>query len=69
MLRDTFCDDCAVADGAASLVQRGAEDSQEDNWRDNRLEGEEVLYLGVGDTQEWQLEQEVQEEGDESGGR
>lgn len=66
MFRNAFRDDRAVADCAASLVQRGSEDCQEDDRRDDRLEGEEILDLGVWDAQERQLEQEVQEEGDES---
>lgn len=48
--------DSAVTNGAASLVQRVAEDGKEDDGRNYTLEGEEVLDLGVGDTQEWKLQ-------------
>ena len=42
-----LADDCALADGAAGLVQRRAENSQE-NYRCNKtLEGKEVLDFGV----------------------
>lgn len=51
-----FCDNRAVADGPTSLVQGGAEDCQKDDGCDDRFETEEVLNLGVRDTQEWQLE-------------
>ena len=62
-----LCDDRAVADGSTGLVQRGAEDCQEDNGRDDRFEPEEILDLSIRNTQEWQLEQKVQEEGNKSG--
>jgi hypothetical protein len=58
-----LCDDSAVGDGTASLVQSGTEDGQENNWCNNRLKSEEILNLGIRNTQEWQLEQEVQYEG------
>ena len=38
-------DDCAVADSAAGFVQCRAEDGQEDDWCNDRLEHEEVLNL------------------------
>lgn len=57
-----MCDDSAVGDGTASFVQCGTEDGQENNWCNNRLESEEVLNLGIWNTQEWELEQKVQYE-------
>lgn len=53
-------DDGAVADSSTSLVQSRTEDSQEDDGCDNTLEGEEVLHLGVWNTKEWQLKNEVE---------
>ena len=49
-------------------MQCGAEDSQEDDRRNNTLQGEEILNLGVRDAQEWNLEQEVQEETNHAAG-
>lgn len=41
-----FSDDRAVADGATSPAQSVSEDGEEDDWCNDRLEGEEVLNLG-----------------------
>jgi hypothetical protein len=39
--------DFAVADGSTCLVKCVAEDGKEDDGSDDRLEGEEVLDLGI----------------------
>jgi hypothetical protein len=54
-------DDLTVADGATSSAQSVAENSQENNWCDNTLEGEEVLNLGVRNAEEGELKQEVED--------
>ena len=61
-------DDGALADGAAGSAQGVAEDGQEDDGRDDGLETEEVLDLCVGDAEEWDLKEEVEEKGDEAFG-
>lgn len=38
-------DDCAVTDSATCLVQSVTEDGQENDWRNDTLEGEEMLDL------------------------
>lgn len=45
-------------------MQGIAEDSQEDDGCDHTLECEEVLNLCVWDTEEWNLQQEIQQETD-----
>lgn len=54
--RSSLCDNSTVADGTTGLVQGGAEDCQKDDGCNDRFETEEILNLGVRDTQEWQLE-------------
>lgn len=66
---DAFGDDGAAANGAPRLVQGVAKDGEENNWRNDGLESEEILDLCVGNAQEGQLEQEVEEECHESGSR
>jgi hypothetical protein len=56
-----------MADGAAGLVQRAAEYSQENDGCNNTLKGEEVLDLGVRYAQEGKLEQEVEQKAAHSG--
>jgi hypothetical protein len=65
----TLGDDGAVADGTASSAQSVTKDSQEDDWSNDTLEGEEVLDLGVRNAQEGQLEQEVEHEAAHACGR
>lgn len=51
--------DATLVEIATGFVQCAAEHCEEYNGRDNRLEAKEVLDFGVGDAQEWQLEEKV----------
>lgn len=62
----TLGDDFTMADGATGPAQRITKDGEEDDWCDDTLEGEEVLNLGVRNTEERKLEQEIEHKSDHS---
>lgn len=52
------------ANRASGLMQRTPKHRQKDNRRNNRLEAKKVLHLMIGDAQEGDLQEEVDEEAD-----
>lgn len=66
MYKGALGDDFTMANCSTGLVQRRAKDGQEDNGRNDRLEGEEVLDFRVRNTEEGELEQEVKNVSDHS---